>query len=364
MKDMRYMKSALQVVSIILLLSICSSAFDPLPADCRKSCSGSSNCQLCMSSCEAYIGNYADITAVRSSILAREPVNTSGYDGQAVYNLESCWCSACCDYKYGGDTVHPCIYPCPCTIRNATGNATTTTLYDRNGRSDLNSSINEITDSVNYNVCLLLNLLWMVVPGIAAIIIMWAGSRYMVSEEDPVKRQAARNTLVYALTGLVISLLACPVVDYLIINTDITSLNSSCRCYELMPLRKGVPPTLPHIANVTTQPFVQTTHGIPPTIISNRTTTSSTRRATTTSTTLPCLGPCQEYKATNKLPSAFDWRNVNGKNYMTPIRDQGNCGSCWAHATLGSMEGTYNVGAVHSKQYKSCGTGPCFMLSW
>jgi C1A family cysteine protease len=38
------------------------------------------------------------------------------------------------------------------------------------------------------------------------------------------------------------------------------------------------------------------------------------------------------------LPSAFDWRNVSGNNYVTPIRDQGNCGSCWAFATAAGIE--------------------------
>jgi hypothetical protein len=35
---------------------------------------------------------------------------------------------------------------------------------------------------------------------------------------------------------------------------------------------------------------------------------------------------------------ARDWRNVDGKNYVTPIRDQGNCGSCVAQATVATIE--------------------------
>jgi len=35
------------------------------------------------------------------------------------------------------------------------------------------------------------------------------------------------------------------------------------------------------------------------------------------------------------LPSAYNWCSLGG---CTPVRDQGNCGSCWAFGTVGSLE--------------------------
>jgi C1A family cysteine protease len=44
-----------------------------------------------------------------------------------------------------------------------------------------------------------------------------------------------------------------------------------------------------------------------------------------------------------KLPKNWDWRNVGGKNYVPPVRNQGKCGSCYTFSTLTSLESRLRV---------------------
>ena len=43
------------------------------------------------------------------------------------------------------------------------------------------------------------------------------------------------------------------------------------------------------------------------------------------------------------LPDEFDWRNVYGKNYVSPVRNQFVCGSCYAFGTLAMFEARVRI---------------------
>ena len=44
-----------------------------------------------------------------------------------------------------------------------------------------------------------------------------------------------------------------------------------------------------------------------------------------------------------ETPAEFSWKNINGKDYLTPAKSQGNCGSCGIFSAMGALEGVIKV---------------------
>ncbi|GFY38194.1 dipeptidyl peptidase 1 [Trichonephila inaurata madagascariensis] len=45
----------------------------------------------------------------------------------------------------------------------------------------------------------------------------------------------------------------------------------------------------------------------------------------------------------SQLPVEFDWRNVSGGNYVSPVKNQGECGSCYAFSSLAMLESRLRI---------------------
>ena len=51
----------------------------------------------------------------------------------------------------------------------------------------------------------------------------------------------------------------------------------------------------------------------------------------------------EEPASASAYPSQWDWRNRHSQNWVSPVKNQGSCGSCWAFSGVGSTEGIINV---------------------
>lgn len=57
---------------------------------------------------------------------------------------------------------------------------------------------------------------------------------------------------------------------------------------------------------------------------------------------VPVRMPAESFPEHGALPALLDWRNFGG-NWITSVKDQGNCGSCWAFATTALLEAMVKI---------------------
>ncbi|XP_051535503.1 dipeptidyl peptidase 1-like [Myxocyprinus asiaticus] len=50
------------------------------------------------------------------------------------------------------------------------------------------------------------------------------------------------------------------------------------------------------------------------------------------------------------LPERWDWRDVDGVSYVSPVRNQASCGSCYSFATMGMLEARVRIQTNNTQQ--------------
>ena len=55
------------------------------------------------------------------------------------------------------------------------------------------------------------------------------------------------------------------------------------------------------------------------------------------------LMPFASAEFISPYPDQLDYRNFQGENWLTSVKSQDGCGSCWAFAAVGVLEGFINL---------------------
>ncbi|RLI90494.1 MAG: hypothetical protein DRO89_05760 [Candidatus Altiarchaeales archaeon] len=87
-----------------------------------------------------------------------------------------------------------------------------------------------VVSLINALICRLITILWGVSAAVATIVMVIAGIRWIGSSEDAGARAQAKSTIVHAIIGLIIVIVALSIVNYAITGAGVLStLTFSCR---------------------------------------------------------------------------------------------------------------------------------------
>jgi hypothetical protein len=146
----------------------------------------------------------------------------------------------------------------------------------------------------NRVVCIAIHVIQMVAAGIAALVIMVAGLKYLTSEEIN-SRDESKKTIVRALSILLALAVVAQVVNYVVSGSSIQAYDINS-CNDLFPgtTQPVVPTSVPTTGPTTTTLVNGTT--------SSSTSSSSTTSSSTTTTTLAesCTDPGDPHSIPNK----------------------------------------------------------------
>lgn len=56
------------------------------------------------------------------------------------------------------------------------------------------------------------------------------------------------------------------------------------------------------------------------------------------------------FSVSKTLPEQFDWRDRNGVNYISPVRNQESCGSCYAFGSMAMYEARLRIATNNTVQ--------------
>lgn len=104
-------------------------------------------------------------------------------------------------------------------------------LLTSDASAQVSSGINAATTSemqgksVNNTVGSIVNILLWVVGILSVTMIVWSGFKYITSAGDTSKLASAKSTLIYAVVGLIIAIMAYAIVNF--VRTEVTSTGGS-----------------------------------------------------------------------------------------------------------------------------------------